>query len=206
MVGHCRFEKDELRAPAANFYAEQLVWLTRINNLRVYDEDSQERPLTREERDLILNMPLEMKSDIKYSSLTSAFEKANLWKAGQFKYKSVDYEQKTQKKKKSAEPSDITKSSKKNPEDKVFYKSSHLHKIRKALGSSLSEEWEKIRTEVLSGKYERYNRIAYVLTVYKEDSDVIEQLSPYESRTLIEALLPVRFSGFVALSEKSLKK
>lgn len=206
MVGHCRFEKDELRAPAANFYSEQLVWLTKINNLRVYDEDSQERPLTREERDLILNMPLEMKSDIKYSSLTSAFEKANLWKSGQFKYKSVDYEQKTQKKKNSAKSVDITKSSKKNPEDKVFYKSSHLHEIRKALGNSLSEEWEKIRTEVLSGKYDRYNRIAYVLTVYKEDSDVIEQLSPYESRPLIEALLPVRFSGFVALSEKSLKK
>lgn len=206
MVGHCRFEKDELRAPAANFYSEQLVWLTKINNLRVYDEDSQERPLTREERNLILNMPLEMKSDIKYSSLTSAFEKASLWKAGQFKYKSVDYEQKTQKKKKTAKSADITKSSKKNPEDKVFYKSSHLHEIRKALGSSLSEEWEKIRTEVLSGKYDRYNRIAYVLTVYKEDSDVIEQLSPYESRTLIEALLPVRFNGFVSLSEKSLKK
>lgn len=205
MVGHCRFEKDELRAPAANFYSEQLVWLTKINNLRVYDEDSQERPLTREERNLILNMPLEMKSDIKYSSLTSAFEKANLWKSGQFKYKSVDYEQKTHKKN-TAKSADITKSSKKNPEDKVFYKSSHLHEIRKALGSSLSEEWEKIRTEVLSGKYDRYNRIAYVLTVYKEDSDVIEQLSPYESRTLIEALLPVRFSGFVALSEKSLKK
>lgn len=147
-----------------------------------------------------------MKSDIKYSSLTSAFEKASLWKAGQFKYKSVDYEQKTQKKKKTAKSADITKSSKKNPEDKVFYKSSHLHEIRKALGSSLSEEWEKIRTEVLSGKYDRYNRIAYVLTVYKEDSDVIEQLSPYESRTLIEALLPVRFNGFVSLSEKSLKK
>lgn len=205
MVGHCRFEKDELRAPAANFYSEQLVWLTKINNLRVYDEDSQERPLTREERNLILNMPLEMKSDIKYSSLTSAFEKANLWKSGQFKYKSVDYEQKTHKKN-TAKSADITKSSKKNPEYKVFYKSSHLHEIRKALGSSLSEEWEKIRTEVLSGKYDRYNRIAYVLTVYKEDSDVIEQLSPYESRTLIEALLPVRFSGFVALSEKSLKK
>lgn len=205
MVGHCRFEKDELRAPAANFYSEQLVWLTKINNLRVYDEDSQERPLTREERNLILNMPLEMKSDIKYSSLTSAFEKANLWKSGQFKYKSVDYEQKTHKKN-TAKSADITKSSKKNPEDKVFYKSSHLHEIRKALGSSLSEELEKIRTEVLSGKYDRYNRIAYVLTVYKEDSDVIEQLSPYESRTLIEALLPVRFSGFVALSEKSLKK
>lgn len=206
MVGHCRFEKDELRAPAANFYAEQLVWLTRINNLRVYDENSQERPLTKEEHDLILNMPLEMKSDIKYSYLTSAFVKANLWKPGQFKYKSVDYEQKTQKKKKSAEPSDITKSSKKNPEDKVFYKCSHLHEIRKVLGSSLSAEWDKIRTEVLAGKYERYNRIAYVLTVYKEDSDVIEHLSLYESRTLIEALLPVRFNGFVSLSEKSLKK
>lgn len=100
MVGHCRFEKDELRAPAANFYSEQLVWLTKINNLRVYDENSQERPLTKEEHDLILNMPLEMKSDIKYSSLTSAFVKANLWKPGQFKYKSVDYEQKTQKKEK----------------------------------------------------------------------------------------------------------
>ena len=89
---------------------------------------------------------------------------------------------------------------------KVFYKSSHLHEIRKALGSSLSEEWEKIRREVLSGNYERYNRIAYVLTVYKEDTDVIKQLSPFESKTLIEALLHVRFNGFVALSEKSLKK
>lgn len=36
MVGHCRFEKDELRAPAANFYSEQLVWLTKINNLLEY--------------------------------------------------------------------------------------------------------------------------------------------------------------------------
>lgn len=151
-------------------------------------------------------MPLEMKSDIKYSSLTSAFVKANLWKPGQFKYKSVDYEQKTQKKKKSAEPSDITKSSKKNPEDKVFYKCSHLHEIRKALGSSLSAEWDKIRTDVLAGKYERYNRIAYVLTVYKEDSDVIEHLSLYESRALIDALLTVRFKEFVALSEKALKR
>lgn len=110
------------------------------------------------------------------------------------------------KKEKSAEPSDITKSSKKNPEDKVFYKCSHLHEIRKVLGSSLSAEWDKIRTEVLAGKYERYNRIAYVLTVYKEDSDVIEHLSLYESRALIDALLTVRFKGFVALSEKALKK
>ncbi len=45
-----------------------------------------------------------------------------------------------------------------------------------------------------------------MLTVYKEDSDVIEHLSLYESRALIDALLTVRFKEFVALSEKALKK
>lgn len=80
MVGHCRFEPEELRAPVANYWVIRHVWLTKILNLRVYGSDFQERSLNDTERNLIANTPLEVKSDIKYSTLTSVFVKAGLWK------------------------------------------------------------------------------------------------------------------------------
>lgn len=191
MVGHCRFEPEELRAPVANYWVIRHVWLTKVLNLRVYGSDFQERSLNDTERNLIANTPLEVKSDIKYSTLTSVFVKAGLWKKGEFSYKGLDYSEKN----------------KTNPENKIFCKSLGFNAIRKVLESEkLDDEWKKIRNELLSGQYERYNRIAYVLTVYKEDDSIKEQLSEYEDPKVIEALLPVRFKEFSALSEKSLKK
>lgn len=210
MVGHCRFERDELRCPTANYFSERHVWLTKIINLRVYGADNQERPLTSEERAVIIDKSLEIKSDIKYSTLTASFIKAGLWTLGEYKYKGIDYEQSVIKK--SKKKTDVTGAenksvSKKDPEDKIFFKRSHLHEIRMALESNkLSDVWDDIKSEILSGNFERYNRIAYVLTVYKEDSDVIEKLSDTENSAVINALLTVRFKEFNSLSEKALKK
>jgi CRISPR-associated endonuclease Csn1 len=36
MLGKCTFEKAEYRAPKASFTAERHVWLTRLNNLRIF--------------------------------------------------------------------------------------------------------------------------------------------------------------------------
>lgn len=208
MVGHCRFEKDELRCPCANYLSERHVWLTKILNLRVFGEDSQERALTGNERALIINKFIELKTDIKYSTLTSIFIKEGLWKSGEYRYKGIDYADKTAKKKaKKVESEETSKASGKNPEDKIFFKKSHLHDVRQALEKSgLLSEWESIKTAVLSNDYDRYNRIAYVLTVYKEDSEVREQLSAHESSEVIDALIGVRFKEFNSLSEKALKK
>ena len=199
MVGHCRFESEELRAPTASYWSERHVWLTKVLNLRVYGDDRQERPLNDEERSLIINKAIEIKSDIKYSTLTSAFVKSGLWTAGQYRYKGIDYDQ--------TETSKKNKSAKKDPEECIFFKRSHLHEIRTALEShKLSEEWEQIKNSILCGDYERYNRIAYVLTVYKEDEDVKEQLLKTESKDVVDALICVRFKEFNSLSEKALQK
>ena len=190
MVGRCRFEKDEKRAPLANYFVQRHIWLTKILNTRVCGRDCQERAFNDEERNAIQNIPLESGGDIKFSTLTKKLIKAGLWEKDQYKYKGLDY---------SLEDKD--------PEDKVFCKSFPINSIRKVLkGPGLKREWENIKNDLLSGHYERYNRIAEVLTIYKEDSYICERLSPFETKEVINALLSVRFDKFSNLSEKFLKK
>ena len=190
MVGRCRFEKDEKRAPLANYFVQRHIWLTKILNTRVCGRDCQERAFNDEERNAIQNLPLESGGDIKFSTLTKKLIKAGLWEKDQYKYKGLDY---------SLEDKD--------PEDKVFCKSFPINSIRKVLkGPGLKREWENIKNDLLSGHYERYNRIAEVLTIYKDDSYICERLSPFETKEVINALLSVRFDKFSNLSEKFLKK
>lgn len=56
MLGCCTFESEEYRAPKASYTAERFVWLTRLNNMRL-TSFQQERQLTPQERQLIIEMP-----------------------------------------------------------------------------------------------------------------------------------------------------
>lgn len=218
MVGHCRFEKDELRSPKANYFAERHVWLTKLLNLRIYSEDCEDRALTVEEISIVINKIYEQKSDIRYSSLTTAFVKSGIWpKNHQYKYKGLNYDQLTSSKKKkkvedtstSEDSIDTKKTAKKtNPESKIFYKSSCYQNIKDAyMSNSLEQEWNILSTQISQGNYDRYNRIAYILSIYKDDEEVKKHLLDCgEKSEVAEALLKIRFNGFSALSEKALKK
>ncbi|HIN63259.1 MAG TPA: type II CRISPR RNA-guided endonuclease Cas9, partial [Candidatus Obscuribacterales bacterium] len=67
MVGRCKLEKEEFRAPKHSWTAERFLWMTRLNNLRVF-ENGERRSLTEEERLAIIDLPYEQK-EVKFKSV-----------------------------------------------------------------------------------------------------------------------------------------
>lgn len=189
MLGHCRFERDEFRAPKNSFAAERHVWLTRLNNLRLAS-NGQYRELTQEERKEVLNMPYEQKGDLTYKQLRRRLEKSGLWGKGEYQFKRLRYEEK-------------------DPETAVLCKVPGWHEIEKAYeNAGLKGDWKQIADKaLLENRSDLLDQLAFILSVYKEDDEVREQLIRLFGEgkdKLIDALLSIRFDQFSALSLKVL--
>jgi CRISPR-associated endonuclease Csn1 len=197
MLGHCTFEKSEYRAPKASFTAEQHVWLTRLNNVRI-TVDGKSRPLTDIEHQLCSILPYTASEKFTYKNLRNALVKAGLGES--FKFTGFSYP--------SAEQIENQKA--KNPEDQTMVKLSAWHELRLTFKSAgLENIWQQISTPALDGTPDLLNNIAWVLSIYKDDTEVeaeLTQLNLPGGRPTIEALLGVRFDKFHALSIKALKK
>ncbi len=200
MLGTCTFEKGEYRAPKASFTAERHVWLTRLNNLRIVT-DGVTRQLTEQERQLCLPLPYQQAGDLTYKQLGTALTKAGLLEAGSFKFIGLAYPTEAQKAEGKA----------KDPESTTLIKIPAWHELRKTLTSSevgLNEEWAKLSGDALCGQPEIFDQIAWVLSVYKDDDEVRDELAklPLPNRdALIDTLLNIRFDKFHALSLKALR-
>jgi CRISPR-associated endonuclease Csn1 len=194
MLGKCTFEKSEYRAPKASFTAERHVWLTRLNNLRIV-VDGKTRPLTDEERRIALPLPYET-SELKYGKLRKALTKAGL--PGKFRFAGLAYPSDKQK----------TEEKAKDPEDDKLIKLPGWQELRKTLkDAGLEDDWQNISTDALNGKPQLFDEIARVLTVYKEDDEVIRELGKLDlpnKQKMANALLTVRFDKFSNLSLKAL--
>jgi CRISPR-associated endonuclease Csn1 len=195
MLGKCTFEKSEYRAPKASFTAERHVWLTRLNNLRIV-VDGKTRPLTDEERRIALPLPYQLASDFSYKQLRKALTRAGL--SEDIRFAGLAYPSERQKSEEKA----------KDPEDEKLVKLpgwQELHKTLKDAG--LENEWQKISTDALTGKPQLLDQIARVLSVYKEDDEVVRELGELElpnKEKMVDALLTVRFDKFSNLSLKAL--
>lgn len=197
MLGHCTFEKEEYRAPKASFTAERHVWLTRLNNLRIV-VDGITRPLTAEERNIAINLPYQQSSEFKYYQLRNALVKNGL--TDSFRFTGLAYPSDKQKREEKA----------KDPEDEWLIKLPAWQTLRKKLKEkNLQAEWQKISLAALNGDSLLLDQIAYVLSIYKEDGEVkqnLEKLDLPNKALLIEALCEVSFKEFHALSLKALRK
>lgn len=60
MLGHCTFEPTEPKAAKNTYTAERFIWLTKLNNLRILEQGS-EQPLTDTERAILINQPYKKK-------------------------------------------------------------------------------------------------------------------------------------------------
>ena len=60
MLGHCTFEPTEPKAAKNTYTAERFIWLTKLNNLRILEQGS-EQPLTDTERTILINQPYKKK-------------------------------------------------------------------------------------------------------------------------------------------------
>ena len=198
MLGTCTFEKGEYRAPKASFTAERHVWLTRLNNLRIVT-DGITRQLTEQERSLCLALPYRQAGDLTYKQLGSALTKAGLLEAGAFKFTGLAYPTEAQKAEGKA----------KDPESATFVKIPAWNELRLTLTKAgLDSEWEQLSGAALCGQPEIFDKIAWVLSVYKDDDEVraeLAKLSLPNQAALIEALLNIRFDKFHALSLKALR-
>lgn len=197
MLGHCTFEKEEYRAPKASFTAERHVWLTRLNNLRIV-VDGITRSLTADERNIAIDLPYQQSSEFKYYQLRNVLIKNGLTES--FRFTGLAY------------PSDKQKSEEKakDPEDEKLIKLPAWQTLRKKLKEkNLEAEWQKISIAALDGDSLLLDQIACILSVYKEDGEVeqnLEKLDLPNKALLIEALCEVSFKEFHALSLKALRK
>lgn len=196
MLGKCTFEKAEHRAPKASFTAERHVWLTRLNNLRIVI-DGKSRPLNEAERKAALPLPYQTES-FKYKSLKNALIKAGLWN-NEVRFGGLSYPSTAQ-----TEQDKV-----KDTEDQILVKLSAWHELRLAFKRAEHESiWQQISTPALDGEPELLDHIAYVLSVYKDDTEIEQQLRqlnlPYPDLT-IAVLEKISFDKFSNLSLKALR-
>ncbi len=197
MLGKCTFEQDEYRAPKASFSAERHVWLTRLNNLRIV-VDGRSRPLNDAERQAALLLPYQTES-FKYKTLKTALIKAGLWN-DDLRFGGLAYPSLSQ--------AEVGKA--KDPEDQIFVKLPAWHELRKAFKTVGHEAlWQRISTPALEGDYDLLDRIATVLSVYKDGSEVAQQLRQLplpEPDVCIGVLEKISFDKFSSLSLKALRR
>ncbi|MDR2187599.1 MAG: type II CRISPR RNA-guided endonuclease Cas9 [Azonexus sp.] len=190
MLGHCTFEKAEYRAPKASYHAERHVWLTRLNNLRLVI-DGNARPLNEAERQAALPLPYNQAGDFTYKQLKAALVKVGLIPESA-KFAGLNYA--TQQAEKA-----------KDPESERLVKLPAWQEIRKTLKEAgLETEWQGIASQP-----ELLDQIAWVLSVFKDGSEVDRELRklplPGGEKTL-EALSEISFDKFSNLSLKALRQ
>ena len=192
MLGKCTFEKGEFRAPKASYTAERHVWLTRLVNLRI-SIDGRTRPLNDHERNIVLPLPYEAGEKFTYKNLKSALVKTGL--PDNLRFAGLAYPSHRQKAEEKA----------KNPEDAILVKLPAWHELRLTLKrKGLESEWKSIGSNP-----ELLDQLAWVLSVYKDDSEVEAALGKLvlpAKEQVIDALLDIRFDKFHALSLTALSK
>lgn len=197
MLGKCTFEKSEYRAPKASFTAERHVWLTRLNNLRLV-VDGTMRPLSEDERRLVIDLPYNQASDLKYKQLKSVLVKqAGL--SDTTRFAGLSYPSASQ----------LESGKAKDPEDSILVKMPAFQDLRKTFKEGLETEWQGLVNAAMSGDASLLDQIAWVLSIYKADDEVERELSklnlPNKDK-MVDALLGVRFDKFSNLSLKALYK
>ncbi len=199
MLGRCTFEKQEYRAPKASYTAERHVWLTRLNNLRVI-VDGISRPLSEAERTLALSLPYQSGEKFTYKHLRNALIKAGLLPKDGFRFGGLSYPSAKQKEEEKA----------KDPEEQVLVKLPAWHELRLALKKAgLESEWLQISAAALEGRPEQLDAIGWALSVYKDDDEIraeLDRLNLPGGARMTEALLPISFDKFHALSLKALRR
>jgi CRISPR-associated endonuclease Csn1 len=180
MIGMCRFEKKEKRAPKAAFSAEYANLLQNINNIRV-NINGESRFLTGEERRAINELAF------KSPALTYAKIRKELKFTESVLFSTLNYGNKS--------INDVEKGAK-------FDYLKNYHKVRVAL-----DKIEKNR--IYDYSIEALNGIGYAFTVYKTDQKIADYLNDFNiSRKDLEVLLlhVGGFSKFANLSTKALDK
>lgn len=197
MLGKCTFEKEEYRAPKASFSAERQVWLTRLNNMRLV-VGGQIRALNEAERQLALPLPYQQAGSFTYERLRAAWLKAGI--LDNFLFAGLAYPTVLQESEGKA----------KNPEAQRLISLPGWQALSKTLKAhGLITEWQSMAGAATGGSPEQLDKIAWVLSVFKDEKEVTDELRKLTlpgGEKMVAALAEISFDKFHALSLKALHK
>lgn len=187
MLKPCTLEPNEIRAPKAAFSFEYFSLLSKINSVRILS-GSIKRTLSDEERKVIKDLAFKQK-DLNFASLRKALGMSED-EIFNISYASADKAKKNDPEKPYAARNEVEKKTKFN-----YLKAYHV--LKKAYGD-VFDSWD----------ISKRNDLAYILTVYKTDSNIIAHLSEkgFSEEEIETALSISAFSKFGNLSCKAMNK
>ena len=192
MLGKCRFEKNEFRAPKHSYIAERHVWLTRLNNLRI-NTDGTRRSLNAEEREALIDLPYSYANGtVNYEQVAKKLIKCGFIKKDQYSFIGLNH----------SDPN-------KNPEKEKLVEMKGWSKISKAYKElGLIQNLTDLISVGFNGDYQKLDQVAHALTVYKIDEEKESALKSlgFSNQKLIDRLLEISLSDFSNLSLKVLYK
>ena len=188
MLRKCTFEPDEYRAPKASFTFEYFNLQSKINALKIVS-DSGKRSLTKEERDAVRDLAFSQK-EITYSSVRKALKLSNQ------EMFNISYILSDDKKKKTGDENPFELRDSVEKKIKFNYLKAY-HIFKKAYGEEY-DTWDSEKRDIL----------AYVLTVFKTDSKIRDNLAEngFNEEEINIALTIPSFSKFGNLSCKAMRK
>ena len=179
LIGYCFLEPAEKRAPKASWTAERFILLSKIMNLRVR-LDGKKVSLSGDERITIDNLAYK-NTKVTYKQIRKALN----WQDNLI-FDSLPFTKKD-----------------KDPEDSVFIELKGWHTFRKCLSEKLGTDY----WETISVNPGLLDDLAYTLTFKKTDEDIARYLEERNiDKKIIDAVLPLNFSGVVNLSAAAMGK
>lgn len=177
-IGMCSFECDQPRAAKATFTFEYFKLLQDLNHIRLVSSEHPPASLTKEQREMLKDAAMQS------PSLTFGQLRKKLNLPDDILFNSLSYGEKDR--------DEIEK--RKWPEMQSY------HKIRVSLS--------KVARNAINGlERSQLNKIATILTVYKNDSNRIQAFFEAGIPEIYHvALLPVSFSKFGSLSVRAMEK
>lgn len=184
MVGKCRFEKEEPRAPKNAPTAEFFVALSKINNLSIF-ENGEKRRFSSDEREKLFQLLKDTK-EVKYSTIHK-----KIFKENEIIFADLNYGK--TKKDKDGNIKQV------NAEDEKFYSLKGWHTLKSALADN---GWDELKNDV-----ELLDNIVNIITMQKNDEQIAAELSELPlSQSQISVLQNLTFKEFINLSLKALYK
>lgn len=190
LIGDCTFEKGEKRAPKFSYTAELFVLWSRLNNTKIKIQNGDERFLTQDEKNKLVNLAHKNKGGVSY---TQARKEIGLNESERF---NISYRQ--------LDKGDNSWEKIRNEAEKSnFLKLSGFHALHEALDTGSATDWQKW----IGSDRDKLDEVAYI-TSFIEDGKIIRE--KYQKLGLnedqIKKLCEIKnFSKTVDLSLKALR-
>ncbi len=191
LVGFCTFEDKEKRAPKFSYSAELFVIWSRINNTKILTQGGDERTLTKDEKQRLLDLAHKNKSGVTYKQARKELSLADTERFN------ISY-------RKIKDDDNSWEKIRDNTEAGKFLNLAGYHALKEALHTGSETDWQ----HWLHQRRDALDDIARILSFYEDRKEVDDLLSKHNLNDDQKSSLCkiTNFSKTVDLSLKAIKK